>query len=159
MFADLNTTYMERVDVIGNTAFLKFVERLLQADNAATLKAWVKAPDVGFFPIEYGFQPGGNGRSKRGQFNPDFFLLRGDADEVIVDETKADDDVSDGNAGKCAYATDYFTRLNALLKVERSKRPHQFHFLSPVDYDDFFAGLRDGTSATFVSTLQVALSA
>ncbi|HEX7513286.1 MAG TPA: hypothetical protein VF464_07920, partial [Candidatus Methylomirabilis sp.] len=31
----------------------------LQADNAATLKALVKAPDVGFFPIEYGFQPGG----------------------------------------------------------------------------------------------------
>jgi hypothetical protein len=34
-----------------------------------------KAPDVGFYTIEYGFQPGANGRSKRGQFDPDFFLM------------------------------------------------------------------------------------
>jgi type III restriction enzyme len=136
-----------------------FVERLLQADNAATLKAWVKAPDVGFFPIEYGFQPGGNGRSKRGQFNPDFFLLREDANEVVVVETKADDDFSDTNAGKLAYANAYFSKLNELLAPKRNKRCYQFHFLSPVDYDDFFAGLREGKLSTFVSTLQAALSA
>jgi hypothetical protein len=44
----------------------QFVERLLSTDNAAVLKSWVKSPDVGFDSIEYGFQPGGNGRSKRG---------------------------------------------------------------------------------------------
>ena len=52
----------------------------------------MKAPDVGFYGIEYGYQVGGNGRSKRGQFNPDFFLLYENSDEVVVVETKADDD-------------------------------------------------------------------
>jgi type III restriction enzyme len=135
-----------------------FVERLLQADNAAALKAWVKAPDVGFYTIEYGFQPGGNGRSKRGQFNPDFFLLCEGADEVVVVETKADDDTSDINAGKLAFANAYFAKLNELLKSKRRKRRYQFHFLSPQDYDDFFAGLRDNSLDRFVSTLQAALS-
>ncbi len=135
-----------------------FVERLFQSNNAAVLKAWVKAPDVGFYTIEYGFQPGGNGRSKRGQFNPDFFLLREDRDEVIVVETKADDDTSDINAGKLAFAEAYFTTVNKLLAARRRKRRYQFHFLSPSDYDDFFAGLRDGSLSQFVSTLQAALS-
>ncbi len=134
-----------------------FVERLLQPENAAMLAAWVKAPDVGFYPIEYGYQPGGNGRSKRGQFNPDFFLVREGADKVVVVETKADDDFSDVNAGKLADADAYFAKLNELLKAKRNRRRYQFHFLSPVDYDDFFAGLRDGTLDGFVSTLHAAL--
>jgi type III restriction enzyme len=163
-------TFMRRVD---NSYLLKspvnvvltaytperlFVERLLAAENAAALKAWVKAPDVGFYPIEYGYQPGGNGRSKRGQFNPDFFLLAEDSDEVVVVETKADEDFSDTNVGKLAYADAYFAKLNELLKARRNKRRYEFHFLSPVDYDDFFASLRDGTLEGFVSTLQAALS-
>lgn len=162
-------THLRRVD---NTFLLKspvnvvatshaperlFVERLLHADNAKALKAWVKSPDVGFYTIEYGYQPGGNGRSRRGQFNPDFFLLREDRDEVVVVETKADDDTSEVNAGKLAYADVYFARLNELLKGKRTKRRYRFHLLSPQDYDDFFSGLRDGTLDGFVSTLQAAL--
>ncbi len=162
-------THLRRVD---NTFLLKspvnvvatshaperlFVERLLHADNAKALKAWVKSPDVGFYTIEYGYQPGGNGRSRRGQFNPDFFLLREDRDEVVVVETKADDDTSEVNAGKLAYANVYFARLNELLKGKRTKRRYRFHLLSPQDYDDFFSGLRDGTLDGFVSTLQAAL--
>jgi type III restriction enzyme len=134
-----------------------FVERLFQADNAGALKAWVKSPDVGFYTIEYGYHPGGNGRSRRGHFNPDFFLLREDRDEVVVVETKADDDTSDVNAGKLAYANLYFAKLNELLKPKRTKRRYRFHFLSPHDYDDFFSGLREDTLESFVSTLQAAL--
>lgn len=164
-------TFMRRVDnsyllkspvnvvLASHTPERLFVERLLEADNAAALMAWVKAPDVGFYPIEYGYQPGGNGRSKRGQFNPDFFLRREGADEVVVVETKADEDFSDANAGKLVYADVYFAKLNELLKAKRNKRRYQFHFLSPVDYDDFFAGLRDGTLDGFVSKLHAALSA
>lgn len=136
-----------------------FVERIVQPDNAAAVKAWVKAPDSGFYAIEYGFQPGGNGRSKRGQFNPDFFLLCEDVDEVIVVETKADDETSEVNAGKLVFADAYFEKLNELLKPKRTKRVYQFHFLSPVDYDDFFAALRERTLGDFVSTLQAALRA
>jgi len=136
-----------------------FVERLMQPENAAVLNAWIKAPDYGFYAIEYGFQPSGNGRSKRGQFNPDFFVLREGVDEVIVVETKADDETSFVNAGKLTFANAYFDKLNDLLKPKRTKRRYQFHFLSPVDYDDFFAALRDGTLSDFVSTLQAALTA
>ncbi|MBS1862153.1 MAG: DEAD/DEAH box helicase family protein [Actinobacteria bacterium] len=137
---------------------LLFVERLLDSENAAALKAWIKAPDVGFFSLEYGYQPGGDGRSKRGQFNPDFFLRREGADEVIAVETKADDDTSDINVGKLAFAEAYFLKLNELLREDRKKRRYQFHFLSPRDYDDFFAPLREGALEDFVSTLQAALS-
>lgn len=137
----------------------QFVDRLLRPENAKALKAWVKSPDVGFFTIEYGFQPGGNGRSKRGQFNPDFFLLREDADEVVVVEVKANDDITDVNRGKLAYAKAYFEKVNELLKAKRNKRRYQFHFLSPQDYDQFFAGLRDGTLGGWVSSLQAGLSA
>jgi type III restriction enzyme len=136
----------------------QFVERLFSADNAALLKAWVKAPDVGFYDIEYGYQPGGNGRSRRGMFNPDFFLLREGADEVIVVEVKADADDTDQNKGKLAYATAHFEKVNELLKRKRHKRRYAFHFVSPSDYDDFFAALRNGTLSSFVSTLHAALS-
>jgi type III restriction enzyme len=135
-----------------------FVERLFSDVNAAALKAWVKAPDVGFYDIEYGYQPGGNGRSRRGRFNPDFFLLRDSAEEVIVVEVKADNDITDQNTGKLLYATAHFKKVNELLGKKRQKRRYQFHFLSPGDYDDFFAALRDGTLGNFTSTLQAALS-
>jgi type III restriction enzyme len=136
----------------------EFVERLLAPDNAAAVKAWVKAPDVGFYTIEYGYQPGGNGRSKRGSFNPDFLLLREDADEVVVVEVKADEDITDQNRGKLAFASAYFTKVNQLLAARSEPRRYQFHFVSPCDYDDFFAGLRDGNLGGFISSLQGALT-
>jgi type III restriction enzyme len=163
-------TFMRRIDnsflfkspvnfvTTSHTPERLFVERLFKEEVAAALRAWVKAPDVGFYAIEYGYQPGGNGRSKRGQFNPDFFLLREDADEVIVVETKADDDVTDVNIGKLSYAEAYFSKLNELLNREGSVRRYLFHFVSPKDYDDFFTALRDGTLNGFVSSLQAALS-
>ncbi len=46
MFADMATTYTERVDVIGNTAFLKFVEQL-ERDEEITLDTFdLKQPLV-----------------------------------------------------------------------------------------------------------------
>ena len=135
-----------------------FVNRLLENDNANVLKAWVKAPDVGFYPIEYGYQPGGNGRSKRGEFNPDFFLLLEKGDHVVVVETKMDDDVTDQNIGKLAAAKEHFQKVNELLADEGSDRRYSFHFLSPVDYDKFCGALRKGTHTSFASTLQAALT-
>lgn len=135
-----------------------FVERLLLSVNRKVIRAWVKAPDVGFYPIEYGYQPGGNGRSKRGEFNPDFFLLLETIGEVVVVETKMDDDVTVQNIGKLVAAKSHFQRLNELLADKGSKRRYSCHFLSPVDYDRFFAALRRGTHAAFTSTLQAALT-
>jgi hypothetical protein len=135
-----------------------FVERLLESANAAALRSWFKSPDVGFYSIEYGYQPGGNGRSKRGTFNPDFFLWLEAEDRVVVVEIKGDDDVSDVNVGKLAYAAAHFKQINSLLASAKEPRRYEFHFVSPTDYDDFFAALRDGSSAEFVSSLQAALA-
>jgi type III restriction enzyme len=77
----------------------------------------------------------------------------------VIVETKADDDFSEINAGKLVYADAHFAKLNELLKAKRNKRRYQFHFLSPVDYNDFFAGLRENTLSSFVSTLHAGLSA
>jgi len=140
--------------VASHTPERLFVSRLLENKTASALKAWVKTPDVGFYTIEYGYQPGGNGRSKRGEFNPDFFLLLEKSDEVLVVETKMDDDVTDQNIGKLAAAKSHFQKLNVLLAAEKAKRRYRFYFLSPVDYDKFFAALRKGEHASFTSTLQ-----
>jgi hypothetical protein len=136
----------------------EFVNQLLLNVNRKAIDAWIKAPDVGFYPIEYGYQPGGNGRSKRGEFNPDFFLLLGKTDEVLIVETKMDDDVTDQNMGKLAAAKSHIQRLNELLATEGSSRRCSFHFLSPIDYDKFFASLRAGTLKRFTSTLQAQLT-
>ncbi len=134
----------------------EFVTRLFKQENAAAIKSWVKSPDVGFYKIEYSYQGTGGG-TKRGSFNPDYFLLL-ETGEVIVVETKADDDDSAMNVGKLKYATDHFKAVNELLaRKEGEKRRYYFHFVSPLDYNRFFEALRDGKIDSFVSTLQAAL--
>jgi len=132
-----------------------FVARLLKQENAAVITSWVKSPDVGFYKIEYSYQGTGGG-TKRGSFNPDYFLLL-DTGHVVVVETKEDDDDSVVNAGKLKYATDHFKAVNEILKRKREKRRYHFHFVSPVDYNRFFEALRNGEIDSFVSTLQAAL--
>lgn len=73
-------------------------------------------------------------------------------------ETKADDDITDQNRGKLAYALAYFAKLNEMLEAKGYDRRYQFHFLSPKDYDDFFTGLRNGDLGSFTSSLQAALT-
>lgn len=135
----------------------QFVAHLIKQQNAAVIKSWVKAPDVGFYSIEYSYQGSAGGGTKRASFNPDYFLMLQTGDIVVV-ETKADDDYSAPNAGKLKYATDHFRAVNQLLALKNSeKRRYSFHFVSPVDYNRFFEALRDGKVDSFVSTLQAAL--
>jgi type III restriction enzyme len=143
------------VVLASHTPEREFVGRLLKQDNASVIKSWVKSPDVGFYKIEYSYQGAGGG-TKRGSFNPDFFLLLESGDVVVV-ETKADDDNSPVNVAKLKYATDHFNAVNELLKKKRREKRYFFHFVSPLDYNRFFEALRDGKTASFVSTLQAAL--
>ncbi len=136
----------------------RFIRELLRKENAAALQSWVKSPDVGWYSIEYGYQRGGAGRTKRGTFNPDFFLLPEGGETVVVVETKMDDDVTDQNSGKLRYAEAHIAKLNELLEAEGAERRYRFFFLSPVDYPKFFAELRDGNLDMFTSTLHAALS-
>jgi type III restriction enzyme len=137
----------------------RFVQELMRKENAAALTSWVKAPDVGWYTIEYAYQRGGVGRSKRGGFNPDFFLLAENTETIVVVEVKMDDDVTDANRGKLKFALAHFATINKMLTAEKSKRRYAFHFISPQDYSRFFAALRDGKLGGFTSTLHAALLA
>ncbi|MEJ7785514.1 MAG: DEAD/DEAH box helicase family protein [Solirubrobacteraceae bacterium] len=136
-----------------------FVQKLISSKNNKALRSWVKSPDTGFYEIEYAYQEGGVGRSKRGKFNPDFFLWLKDSDLVVVTEVKGDGDDSWRNNGKLNAARAHFETVNDLLEADGAERRYSFHFLTPKDYDAFFETVRDGTVSTFVSSLQAQLDA
>jgi len=136
-----------------------FVEKLINPKNSKALRSWVKAPDTGFYEIEYAFQEGGVGRSKRGKFNPDFFLWLKDFELVVVVEVKGDGDESWRNKGKLNAARAHFQTVNELLEANGETRRYSFHILTPKHYDRFFATVRDGTVTSFVSGLQGQLDA
>jgi type III restriction enzyme len=137
----------------------RFVQQLMHPRNSGMLESWIKAPDVGFYTIEFAYQPGGTGRSKRGKFNPDFFILLKGSDTVLVVETKANGEDSWENKGKAEAALAHFTAVNGLLKRARRKRRYAFHLIAPEDYGRFFEAVKDDTVAEFRSTLQAAVEA
>ena len=147
------------VILADHTPERRFIQRLLHPTNSGALRSWVKAPDSGFFEIEYSFQEGGAGRSRRGRFNPDFFMLLNAANIVVVTEVKADDDNSWRNKGKADAARQYFRDLNAQLEDAGEDRRYAFHMLTPQDFESFLEVLRDGDIANYVSTLQGQLDA
>lgn len=132
----------------------RFVQKLVQYSTASTIAAWVKAPSTGFYDIEYSFQDGGTGRSRRGQFNPDFFVRLAAKDTVVVAEVKADGDASWRNKGKILAAEAHFDAVNALLEKEGRTRRYSVHIVTPRDYDKFFEALRRGEPEIFTSSLR-----
>lgn len=135
-----------------------FVSALLDKPNAGAIRSWIKAPDSGFYTIEFSYKKTQESKRKAGEFNPDFFIWLAETDDVVVVETKADTDDSPMNVGKLEAATEHFRVVNEYLEVEGSERRYHFHFLSPSDYDGFFDALRAGESVGFVSGLQGALA-
>lgn len=137
----------------------RFAQFLFRAKNAKALRSWVKAPDTGFYEIEYAFQEGGAGRSKRGKFNPDFFLWLADVDVVVVCEVKADGDDSWRNKGKMAAAYAHFAEVNRLLEEAGQTRRYVARIVTPKDYDKFFEAVRNSKPEDFQSELQGVLDA
>ena len=132
----------------------RFVRLLTQSENAKHAAAWIKNPDTGFYGIEYSYSRGDF--SKRAVFNPDFFIFLGKADMLVV-EVKGDEEIADpapDNKGKRKAAIEHFRVLNTL---QRGTRYH-FCFISPRDYDVFFAELRKGKAMNYQSQLDVALA-
>ena len=129
-----------------------FVRQLIKPENAAAIDAWIKSTDQGFYAIEYAWRKGEH--PKRGYFNPDFFIKKGN--DILVIEIKGDeeiDDPSDENKGKYRYARQHFETLNQ----QQSECRYFFHFLTPRDYDAFFQFLREGNYGSFVSALDAVL--
>lgn len=130
----------------------KFVRGLVQPENANEISGWIKNTDMGFYEIEYSYSRGDY--SKRGNFSPDFFLNLGG--EIVIVEIKGDEEISEPSAeskGKRKAAVAHFNLLNARQEEVR----YHLCFLSPRDYDLFFAELREGHIAQFQSSLDVAL--
>ena len=75
---EIDNTYLFKspVNVVlaSHSPERQFVTELFKQDNAKMIASWVKSPDVGFYTIEYSYQGSGGG-TKRGSFNPDYFLL------------------------------------------------------------------------------------
>lgn len=136
----------------------RFVRALTQPKNSAAIRSWVKAPDTGFYEIEYSYQEGGGGRSKRGLFNPDFFIWLAAVDVVVVCEVKGDGDDSWRNQGKWLAGQAHFHAVNEMLKKRQSARRYVFRFISPRDYDKFFEALRATDLEPFRSSLEGLLS-
>ena len=131
----------------------KFIKGLIREENAKTLDAWIKSPDVGFYKIEYSWRKGEH--PKQGGFNPDFFIKIGN--DILIIEIK-DDKAFEGSAGeenrkKMEYAKEHFNRLNEF----QNEQKYYFKFLSPMSYDLFFKSLREKKHREFVSELEARL--
>jgi type III restriction enzyme len=134
----------------------KLLRLLTDAQNAKAVDAWLKNASQRFYPIEYAWKKGEH--PKRGEFNPDFFIKKGDAVHVI--EIKGDEEIdepSPENVKKYEYAVAHFERLNKWMKKEGLAVRYQFNFLTPKDYNQFFQKLRDNDLDGFRSNLDVAL--
>ena len=130
----------------------KFIRNLLKPENADSLDAWIKSTDQSFYAIEFGWRKGEH--TERSQFNPDFFLKKGN--DILVIEIKGDEEIEEAsreNKGKYRDAKAHFERLNNL----QDQYSYYFHFLTPKDMDKFFKFLRDEIYQSFVSDLDVAL--
>lgn len=127
----------------------KFIRGLTDEQTARAIDAWIKSLDVGFYSIEYSWRKGEH--PKRGSFNPDFFIKKGN--DIIVVEIKMDNDVSDENRAKLRYAKEHFGRVNDLQKEQR----YYFKFLSPGSFALFFKALKNGAYKEFKSELEAEL--
>ncbi|MFH1024498.1 MAG: hypothetical protein V1809_14045, partial [Planctomycetota bacterium] len=134
----------------------KFLRLLTDAQNAKAVDAWLKNASQRFYSIEYAWKKGEH--PKRGEFNPDFFIKRGNVVHVV--EIKGDEEIAEPsteNVKKHEYAVAHFGRLNEWMKKEGMLVRYQFNFLTPKDYNQFFQKLRDNDLDGFRSKLDVKL--
>jgi type III restriction enzyme len=129
-----------------------FLRRLVEPTNAECIDAWIKSSDREFYAIEFPWKDGEH--TKRGSFNPDFFLKK--ANRIYVVEIKEDAEIAEASAenrAKFRAAREHFTRINAAQSDSR----YGFHFLTPGDYDSFFQFLREDELDDFRSTIDAEL--
>jgi type III restriction enzyme len=130
----------------------KFVELLLKKQMAQKITAWVKARNVGFYSFQYILKRGSDPK----EFNPDFFIRVGD--NIIVIETKSDNDVVRENYSKMVDAQKHFKLVNEMLEAKSNPIRYYFNMLSPNSYDDFSKKVIDDTYFNgFNSDIEVAL--
>ena len=107
-----------------------FVEMLIR-QYIRHIDAWFKSKDNGFYSIPYIYRPGTHSLQK--EFNPDFFIRKGN--RMIVAEIKSEDDSTVKNKDKLEGTKAYFEVLNKKLNGNAF---YEFYFLEPSDYTNFF---------------------
>ena len=143
------------VVIVSHSPERTFLNGLLRRPDACGLHDWVKSPNVGFYGVPYTTSRAGVTRNQT--FNPDWLLRRGD--EIIVVETKGDNDLSAENRAKLRDANAWFGRINVLLEGNGSPRRYLFYFLGQSDIDPFLDALCAGSHKDFLSRLQAGLEA
>lgn len=134
----------------------RFIGSLVQRQNAQIIDRWIKNSSTGFYSIEYAWKKGEH--PKRGEFNPDFFIIVGDNMHIV--EIKHDDEILDpapDNIKKHEYAVRHIGHLNTWLERDGINRRYFFNMLAPKDFGAFFQKLRDGTLPTYRSTLDATM--
>jgi len=122
-------------------------------DHAVLIDSFIKNPDKSFYSFPYSYKPETKARTKTRQdnFNPDFFLKKGN--DIIVVEIKKDGDDSKKNAAKYRDGKRHFEELNKSLESKGIPQRYWFKFLTPVDYDAFFKVLQTGQYRDWQSDL------
>jgi type III restriction enzyme len=117
------------------------------------LDSFIKNPDKGFYSFPYSFKPETRARThvRRENFNPDFFLKKGN--DIIVIEIKKDGDDSKKNAAKYRDGMKHFESLNTALADQGSAFRYHFKFLTPQDYPAFFTAIRENSYPEWQSQL------
>lgn len=134
----------------------KFIRSLCTRENALVIDGWLKNAPQRFYAIEYAWKKGEH--PKRGEFSPDFFVLK--EKTVFVIEIKDDGEISEPseeNKKKFEYARDHFERLNKWLRKEGVGVIYQLNFLTPKDFNKFFTKLKSGDAFGFRSELDIVL--
>lgn len=113
--------------------------------NVNLFDSFIKSPDKNFYGIPYSYKPTEEGMThvKRGNFNPDFFLLVKDTKNILVVEVKGDEDTVQENKAKYRDGKDHFNQLNTELTASKVEWQYHFFFLSPENYADFFQAIKD----------------
>ena len=117
----------------------QFVEILIKKEIAQKIDSWIKSRNIAFYTIPYILKRGANPK----EFNPDFFIKVGN--NIIVIETKADNDTVRENYSKMIDAQKHFSKLNEKLSSIGRPERYFFNMLSPSSYPTFEAMLKDGT--------------
>jgi type III restriction enzyme len=129
----------------------QFLKSLL--NNVELFEAFIKNPSKSFYAFPYSYKPETKARThvKQDNFNPDFFLKKGN--DIIVVEIKKDGDDNKKNKAKYRDGSKHFNDLNRALEINGNAQRYYFKFLSPTDYVSFFEAVRNGKYREWKSSL------
>lgn len=138
----------------------RFVKKLIEENTVKAIDSFIKSSDTGFYYFDYSWKKGSH--QQIGQFNPDFFIKKGNI--TVVVEIKDDSQISNPdieNIGKYKAASNHFARINAYFERINALDKYKFTFLTPKNYEMFFNMLLDENAESilnFNSELDVKLS-